>query len=215
MKSFVGAFASSCLLSFPLVMALISYLSPCTFRLCFVYVFKIPFDEMPWYFGDLVDGVIGCTIAIPSYEILRISAFSDIPYNVADRLFTVDFCFFLGPFRIVTNLVVINFVSRLSDTLSSLSLNITSAFGKICRGLLSRQPLWELRFVWVSCFFLGRAYFWLQCQRCPVVWYSFLNALLIDFQSFCPGWWDAVCTQLTQEYIWVRVRRQSVCTGSR
>lgn len=61
--------------------------------------------------------------------------------NVVDRAFTVDFRFFLGPFSVVAYCIVLEFVDRSSDTCSSPSLSVTSATGRILRGVVSRRHL--------------------------------------------------------------------------
>lgn len=67
---------------------------------------------MFWYVGALLNGVIGCTIVLPSHDISPVCAFTHMTYSVVDHVLTTVFHISFGAFGIVSDLVLIDFASR-------------------------------------------------------------------------------------------------------
>lgn len=65
-----------------------SYISLHAFRWRFSFL-PITFYKMCWYFGAHLDGVIGCGIAMLSYDKSRVCILSHMMYNEFDRSLTI------------------------------------------------------------------------------------------------------------------------------
>lgn len=81
---------------------------------------------------DRLVGVIGCSIAISSCDILHICVFTNMAYSVVARVLPIFIYIYLCSFCAVANCILIIFVSRSSDTFSTPSLIITRAYGQVC-----------------------------------------------------------------------------------
>lgn len=102
---------------------------------------------MCWYVGTQLYGVIGCGVAIPSYDTSRIGFFTHMTYDEVDRVFTVVFYNFLCAFCTVDNHVVVCFVGSSSGTRTGPSLSITRAYAQFCHTVFSERLLWVLELV--------------------------------------------------------------------
>lgn len=85
-------------------------------------------------------GSMVSSAAVPYYETLPVCFCANIVDNVVDRVFMFRFRTFLGAFCLVANGVVFGLFSCSSNSVSGLSLSITTVHGQICREEFSWQP---------------------------------------------------------------------------
>lgn len=95
----------------------------------FATFLEFPFDEIRCFVGARLDGAMGSSIAIPSYDIWRGCTFAHMVYNVVGRVFTSVFLNFFATFCVVTDCTVLGFVSCSSDIRSNTSSSITASYG--------------------------------------------------------------------------------------
>lgn len=103
--------------------------------------------EMIWHSPTFLKGVVSCSVAISSYDVLHIFAAVHLSDNVVEGLFKAEFRILRGAFRFFAYLIGSYLMCRFRDILSSLSQSVTRIQGQICSGVFSMRPVWMFRLV--------------------------------------------------------------------
>lgn len=120
-------------------MALILPLSLYTLRFHVSFsISSIMFYEMLLQVGAQHNVVMCCSVAISFFDISGICTFTNMMYNVVDLVLTASCHISRGGFRVVAKCNGLNFVTRLSFTISGPPLSVNSSYGHTCRRIFSR-----------------------------------------------------------------------------
>lgn len=161
-----------------------------------VHVPPVRHVDVGWCAGSGFDGIIGCSVAIPSNYTSHICSLSYLTGNMIDRVLTVHLCIFCGAFRIITYLAELG-MCCFWGTWSDPSLNVINIHRHICTGTFSRKPLLVFGLVQTVWARDKSLCLWILSEWCRIRRYCADDPLLFDSHKLICNYEDALWAQFS------------------